>query len=465
LFLLQQEERPVSIGRPDLIIRRWLGGYGRLGIWAVALALFLGIMTALRVSAGEPVTISEEPLNPLRRAATTFHPAVDTKRRLLRDMFDYRAPIDTDFDDYLRAGEFVRAYQLAYLDSDYRKMTAAVVGLRAHLVRLRSGDEESKWQISSLQTDIVNALDASLLFEAFAFERMGAIPAARQRYSRYLELLKQLGPVQIDQSVLNVDRRLSVIRIKLFLTRESRSGGGNATPYLDGLTSSFLEQLPPSKPYSSYFEQGLLPESGTDARSPYDTADAAILNNAATHLDFCLSGFGPHRDKLSASRWDAPCGAEYYLQRHGGFDLAVAILEYNRLHNRLVRLQNPGKRADALLDYERAREAPPPQRYDPAVRPILDATLVDARALIDRIPTEAPEATFLMDDLIDDISEFILTGRDRIFSPQQIAQGAHDALVQQVICDVTPISQRTVYIFDRREHLLNRLREVGRQCG
>jgi hypothetical protein len=440
-------------------------GYGRLAIWAVGLILFLGTMWGLRIDAGEPVVISQEDAGPLRRSATTFHPAVDAKRRLLRDVFDYRAPVETDFGSYLRTGSFIRAFQLAYLDSNYRNMRTAVVGLRAHLVPMRSGGEEEGWQISALQRDIVDALDETLLFEAFALERLGAREAALHRYRQYLDLLKQLGPVRLDPAERNIDRRLTAIRIRIFLLERPRQMRRGATPYLDGLISSFLEDLRGRFPYEAYFEQNVLPESATFDRSPPRPFDAATLADAAAHLDFCLRAFGPNRGGVAQTPGQGPCGAQFYAQNHGGFAFPAAVLEYNRLQNLTNRMAGDGE----------AGPPPPPdgegeprpargERFDPAARPAVDAIIRDAALLFTRIRVEAPEGTFLIDDLINDISEFVVADRRALFSPAQIARGEDAEMVRRVICDLAPVTQRPTYTFDRREELQERLTAVARRC-
>jgi hypothetical protein len=438
--------------------------YGRLAIWAVGLILFLGIMWWLRIDAGEPIVISQEDAGPLKRSTTTFHPAVDAKRRLLRDVFDYRAPVETDFGSYLRTGSFVRAFQLAYLDSNFRNMRAAVVGLRAHLVPIRSGGEEAGWQISALQHDLVDALDETLLFEAFALERLGARQAALRRYRQYLDLLKQLGPVQLDPAERNIDRRLSAIRIKIFLLERPRQMRHGATPYLDGLISSFLEDVRGRFPYEAYFEQRILPESASFDPSPRRPADAATLADAAAHLDFCLRTFGPNRGSVAAAPGQGPCGAQFYAQSHGGFTLPAAVLEYDRLQNLTNRMAAHEAAGPAAPDQGRESRPAREERFAPAARQAVDAIIRDAAALFLRIRVEAPEGTFLIDDLINDISELVVAGRRGLFSPGQIARGEDAEMVRHVICDLAPVTQRPTYTFDRREELQQRLTSVGRQC-
>lgn len=445
-----------------LVSRQLLQQHGRLLVWAGGLILFLVIMFWLRVGAGGPVVVSIDDATPLARSAVTFHPTVDAKRRLLRRGFDYRSPVATDFNALIRDKAFARAYQLAYLDSNFGNMRTAVVALRSHVVPLRAGSEEQGWELASLQQEMLDALDRTLLFEAFAFDRLGVRPVALNRYVQYAELLTQLGPVQIDPALHSVDRRLTAARIKMFLLRRRQPPPPGSTPYLDGLFSSFFEGVEETHPYTSYFEEKVFPLSATYEKAPVAEANAAILASEATHLDHCLRLFGPNRARTAASPDEPPCGAEYYAQRHGGFAFPAAILEYNRLQNVANRL-NRSDAPEPWLDQPEPAAAAT-RNFDPAARSALDRMVSGAGALIARIPREAPEATFLIDDLIDDLSDFQHSNRGYLFTPQEIARGADADAVQRAICGLAPVTQKPAYIYDRREKLLGRLAMVGRRC-
>lgn len=401
----------------------------------------------------EVVRISVSRLSPFSDSMS-LHPAVDAKLTILRNDFNYREAGARSVPRLLAEGEFSKAYKRAYLENNGKAMTEVFDRFRAHRSAL-DGEEDSEGSYGSAA--MLDAIDETLLFEAYIYEASGQPALALQRYSKYLDLLRRLRSGDFDPVFRDVEARLTYARLKIYLLEHHvRQYRPNEMPFLQRLGGSFLENGPVSLADYRKILATLEPKEGPSA--------AVRAQKPAALLDYCLDKFGPHRSDVGTEPADE-CTAETVTARFHGFGLPSAVVAHNRLHNQLHRDYHAEAEEAAWQEAE-GFEYPsvPAPRFAPALRANYEQGRIAVEALIRRINSEAPDATFLIDDMIELLAEHVSTNRSYIFSPAELAAGRDTAEIHRVICDIAPVTSSISAEFDKRGALMARL-GAGQQCS
>ncbi|QIG81350.1 hypothetical protein [Stakelama tenebrarum] len=390
-------------------------------LWLVVVTF--AVLTGAQVIPKESQKIDVRPdfSGPVRNGHITLNPSADIKRSLLAANFDYRRPVETNIDTLLRTGFISRAFMLAYLGNDH----AAMVRVARHV------GEQSREAEGPPPYAFLTMVDQTLLAEGDLWEQLGNRELALQRYYQYFAVLHALGAIAFDPSVKNLPRRLTIVRIKIFQLKKGMQG---RTAFITRQLESFFDDFRWRWPYAAY-------------RKTLETRPPARASDEVAQFDHCLESADPHGWDRFAPPAPQDCDSDRFATRWG-YDLFGAILAFDHMHRALAHTQRI--------------------EQDSKPRIAATATIVSLSQVfqfIGDVGRRAPEATFLVDDLVADFLSPETGATPEEYQANPGGEALSVANLQSLLCGTGLIAPNNAASFDRQPELIARAAELGVSCG